>query len=435
MAFPTAQKSAVQTRGQALPASRWFLEFLKSPKSSRGDELFSEQIQPRLSEWNASGQKIPVFTGEFWTSRQRQGSSLHEISYRACFKPQLPRFFIERLTCAGDRVYDPFLGRGTTAVEAALLGRNPIGNDVNPLSEILTRPRLRIPSLDEVSERLASIPLEEKCRAEIDLTMFYHPRTESEIVSLKKYLQQRASEGSEDDIDRWIRMVATNRLTGHSSGFFSVYTLPPNQATSPEDQKRINEKRGQKPEYRNVRDIILKKTRSLRKDLTPEQISALGAASRRAQFTCRDAGKVQEIPSCSVRLTVTSPPFLDVVEYSKDNWLRGWFNGIDAKLIGSKITMSRTAEQWTGTMTKVFHELFRVTADGGYVAFEVGEVRKATLKLEDCVVPAGLAAGFHCLAIMVNEQRFTKTSNIWGVGNNALGTNTNRIVIFRKGRG
>ena len=25
-------------------------------------------------------------------------------------------------------------------------------------------------------------------------------------------------------------MVATNRLTGHSAGFLSVYTLPPNQA-------------------------------------------------------------------------------------------------------------------------------------------------------------------------------------------------------------
>ena len=29
-------------------------------------------------------------------------------------------------------------------------------------------------------------------------------------------------------------------------------------------------------------------------------------------------------------------------------------------------------------------------------------------------------------------QRFTKTANIWGVGNNRLGTNTNRIVVFRK---
>src|SRR5881296_2718163 len=67
--------------------------------------------------------QVPTYVNEFWTSRQRAASSLHEVSYRACFKPQLPRFFIERLTAANDIVYDPFLGRGTTTIEAALLGR------------------------------------------------------------------------------------------------------------------------------------------------------------------------------------------------------------------------------------------------------------------------------------------------------------------------
>ena len=41
---------------------------------------------------------VPVYVNEFWTAKQRAAHSLHEISYRACFKPQLPRFFIERLT-------------------------------------------------------------------------------------------------------------------------------------------------------------------------------------------------------------------------------------------------------------------------------------------------------------------------------------------------
>ena len=49
----------------------------------------------------ALGLAVPTFTNEFWTARQRAAHSLHEISYRACFKPQLPRFFIERLTVPG----------------------------------------------------------------------------------------------------------------------------------------------------------------------------------------------------------------------------------------------------------------------------------------------------------------------------------------------
>jgi hypothetical protein len=71
------------------------------------------------------------FVNEFWTARQRQADRVHEISYRACFKPQLPAFFTERLTVPGDLVYDPFMGRGTTPLQAALMGRRPAGNDVN----------------------------------------------------------------------------------------------------------------------------------------------------------------------------------------------------------------------------------------------------------------------------------------------------------------
>src|SRR2546427_3662370 len=103
--------------------------------------------------------EVPTFVNEFWTARQRQASSLHEISYRACFKPQLPRFFIERLTRPGEIVYDPFMGRGTTVVEAALLGRVPFGADINPLSIVLARPRLAPPFLNEVADRLAQIDL------------------------------------------------------------------------------------------------------------------------------------------------------------------------------------------------------------------------------------------------------------------------------------
>jgi len=68
--------------------------------------------------------------------------------------------------------------------------------------------------------RLNIIPIDENEDAEIDLSMFFHPKTEAEIVSLKNYLTERRRNGTEDDIDRWIRMVATNRLTGHSKDFF-----------------------------------------------------------------------------------------------------------------------------------------------------------------------------------------------------------------------
>jgi hypothetical protein len=374
---------------------------------------------------------ITKYTGEFWTSKQRQAGSIHEVSYRACFKPQLPRFFIEAVTRKGDVVYDPFSGRGTTVIEAGLLGRNVIANDANPLSRIMTGARFFPPDPSAVAKRLLAIPQDGE-RAEIDLSMFYHPDTEKEIVSLRKYLTGRKESAKLDHIDQWIAMVATNRLTGHSKGFFSVYTLPPNQAVSPQSQERINQKRRQVPEYRDTRALIRAKTKSLIRTLTDDAKKNLQRAGKGARLLTGDAGETRDIPDACVQLTVTSPPFLDIVQYSGDNWLRCWFNGLDSGVVGQGITMARTVDGWTQVMGRVFAELHRITRPGGYVAFEVGEVRKKTIQLEEHVIPLGLRAGFTGECVLINQQAFTKTSNIWGIDNNTCGTNTNRIVVFRK---
>jgi hypothetical protein len=306
-----------------------------------------------------------------------------------------------------------------------------MANDANPLSRIMTCPRFYPPSTDEVAMRLKTIPTNGD-RAEIDLSMFYEPGTEREIVALRDYLSERKAAGTEDAIDRWIAMVATNRLTGHSPGFFSVYTLPPNQAVSQESQRRINLKRNQIPVYRDTHKIIQKKTKSLLAYLTEKEKQNLNRSGKTAQLFTGDARATPSIPDAAVQLTVTSPPFLDIVQYRQDNWLRCWFNGLDENAIGAQITMARSIKDWTAVMGAVFSELYRITRRGGYVAFEVGEVRNKTIRLEEHVVPLGLAAGFLCVGILINQQTFTKTSNIWGVDNMEGGTNTNRIVVFCK---
>ncbi len=379
------------------------------------------------------GRSVDRYEAEFWTPRQRQAHSLHELSYRACFKPQLPRFFIERLTAPGELVYDPFSGRGTTALEAALLDRRVAANDTNPLSAMLAAPRLLPPQdLDAVVDRLAVYPFDPAARADRDLSMFYHPATEAGLVSLQQALLERRWAGIEDALDRWIRMVATNRLTGHSKNFFSVYTLPPNQAASPESQRRINDRLAQVPAPKDVNAIVAHKTGQLLRDLTEDDRVRLARRAGDALFLTGDARSTPGVASGSVRLTVTSPPFLDQVAYAKDNWLRCWFNGLDESEVGAGITMSRTVSAWSAVMADVFCELARVTAPGGHVAFEVGEVRRSTIPLDEYVVPLGEEAGLTCRAIFINSSHFTKTSHIWGVSNHRGGTNTNRIVLFQK---
>ena len=370
---------------------------------------------------------VPTFVNEFWTARQRQANSLHEVSYRACFKPQLPRFFIERLSQPGDVVYDPFMGRGTTPVETALLGRVPFGNDINPLSLTFTRPRLRPPTLEELAARLRQISLADHDEFPEDLLAFYHPDTLREICALKKYFLRARQL---DPVDDWFQMVALNRLTGHSPGFFSVYTMPPNQAVSVKAQRKINEKRNQAPPRRDVATLILEKSKQLLGDCTHQVRRTLQSVVESGRFLNSSADATHELPADSVSLVVTSPPFLDVVQYADDNWLRCWFLGIDPKSV--KLTVPKKLDAWREAMTKVFRELHRVLKPGGHVAFEVGEVHAGKTKLEEHVLPCGVAVGLDPVLVLINDQQFTKTANCWGVDNMAKGTNTNRIVLFRK---
>ncbi len=382
---------------------------------------FSQYGQPS-AEVEESG--VTYLINEFWTARQRQAHSIHEVSYRACFKPQLPAFFIERLTSPGDAVYDPFMGRGTTPVQAGLMGRRPVGNDINPLSVLMARPRLRPPALADVARRLAQVPWASGSIDRADLRAFYSERTLTHICALRSWLIDRAPLGKDaDPVDDWIRMVAINRLTGHSPGFFSVYTLPPNQAVSVASQQKINARRSQAPDDRDVPRLILKKSRSLLADGPmphhPEPI-----------LTTSSAHATPELRDGSVALVVTSPPFLDIVQYADDNWLRSWFAAIDARTVA--IAHHRTEAGWQNMVRATLCELARVVRPGGHVAFEVGEVRNGRVLLERLVWQAAEGLPFDRLFVMVNQQAFTKTANCWGVRNNAKGTNSNRVVILRR---
>ncbi len=59
--------------------------------------------------------------------------------YPAKFFPELPRWLIERYSEQGECVLDPFMGSGTTNLEASLLGRNSIGIDVDLFSRFLAK--------------------------------------------------------------------------------------------------------------------------------------------------------------------------------------------------------------------------------------------------------------------------------------------------------
>ncbi|HAW50404.1 TPA: hypothetical protein DCX16_05605 [bacterium] len=77
-------------------------------------------------------------TTTVWSFKQRGNWTTHDGRYRGNWSPYIPRNIILKYSKPGDVVLDYFVGGGTTAVEAKLLGRKCIAKDINPACVGLT---------------------------------------------------------------------------------------------------------------------------------------------------------------------------------------------------------------------------------------------------------------------------------------------------------
>ena len=78
-------------------------------------------------------------TNTVWAFSDRGKWATHDAKYRGNWSPYIPRNIILRYSKEGDTVLDPFVGGGTTAVEAKLTNRNFIGFDINSGAVELSR--------------------------------------------------------------------------------------------------------------------------------------------------------------------------------------------------------------------------------------------------------------------------------------------------------
>ncbi len=75
-------------------------------------------------------------------SKQVEGLTHCHYNYPARFSPQLVGQMIEAFTQPGDFVFDPYVGGGTTLVEAFARGRKAIGSDISTLAAFVARAKL-----------------------------------------------------------------------------------------------------------------------------------------------------------------------------------------------------------------------------------------------------------------------------------------------------
>jgi len=68
-----------------------------------------------------------IYTDTLWLIDKRDNSGAHSGAYHGNFVPQIPNQLFRRYTKKGDWILDPFMGSGTSLIEAQRLGRNAVG--------------------------------------------------------------------------------------------------------------------------------------------------------------------------------------------------------------------------------------------------------------------------------------------------------------------
>ena len=71
-----------------------------------------------------------IQTDSLWLIDRRDKSGVHVGDYHGNFVPQIPHQLFMRYTKKGDWILDPFMGSGTSLIEAQRMNRNAIGIDL-----------------------------------------------------------------------------------------------------------------------------------------------------------------------------------------------------------------------------------------------------------------------------------------------------------------
>src|SRR5579863_4012654 len=88
-------------------------------------------------------------------------SPFSAIHFHPCrFASQLPATLIGLLSEPGDLVMDPFVGSGTTLVEAQRLGRRSVGVDLSPIAILSCMAKTISKSADVVSDTIQCVRYE-----------------------------------------------------------------------------------------------------------------------------------------------------------------------------------------------------------------------------------------------------------------------------------
>ena len=369
----------------------------------------------------------------------RDFDSWHSMcSYLGAFPAPLANYFIHYFSNEGDLVYDPFSGRGTTALEARILNRNALATDLNPIALALSEAKNYNLSTEEILTRINELESKydyalyqpEAFAQSDEIHLIFHPKTLAQLCYLRRKLLK-----SEKQVDKYLIGITLGILHGgerkDTSSAYASIDMPNTFSMSPEYVRRFVQTNQLNRFERNVFSLLKEKTIRMFKKHLP-----LGSKGLIMKADVKSLSNYDELKPYknSASLILTSPPYLGIVNYAKQNWIRSWFMDQDPIAVSEELDDDLNLDGWIEFSKLAIKELKQFLKKDGVAVFVIGDVAKS----KNSVIP--LAREF-CLMIMENKNNKNvwcindvitstdKTTRIWG-DKKGIATTTDRIVIL-----
>jgi len=243
--------------------------------------------------------------------------------YFTMFPLEFPLGVLSGRARKGDRVLDPFCGRGTTNFAARILGLKSLGVDSSAVATAITAAKLVTTTAEsivgETRQMLATGEPKRVPRGEF-WCWSYDRRVLRALCTLREALLEDCSTPSRIAL----RGILLGALHGPLQKTFLSYfsnQCPRTYAPKPAYALRYWKKRKMKPPRVDVIDVIAR--RAIR--YYGASCKPIGAV-RQADSRSREALKPSN-PRARFDWVVTSPPYYGMRTYIPDQWLRNWFVG------------------------------------------------------------------------------------------------------------
>jgi len=311
-------------------------------------------------------------------------SSIHSISsYLAMFSPSLPKYFIEKYTNENDIVMDNFSGRGTTALVSREMNRNFIGSDLNPYALVLSRMKIDKIIKKNMIIRIQNLRIEyENIKNSIDINnyeemkIYYSNLTLSQLIFIRNKLG--ISWETNNSTDNAILSYALGLMQGKQkkngeSNYFSI-SMPNTISMSPNYVKKYAIANNLTKPNIDIFDLLIKRINFKFDKLLEEKYDG-------KIYNFDSTKKNENIKNNSVSLIITSPPYLNLVNYKTSNWLRLWLLGYERKELNSKIKLSDNLKfnDYIIFIKKYLNSIHHKLKKNAKVCLVVGDVNDTSL--------------------------------------------------------